>query len=437
MSDKIKVTTTPKNRITITTGGSGSMAGAALASDLPPIWYHANGAANVANWAYNSANSNWTVQNAIFTVANSAFLRANVLVRVGNVVPSSPAAVLGNLWWNTDLGKLFIYYVDGDSSQWVETSPSINTSFISAGSTTIYTGGSDPSYAYAAANMAYATANAAYAAANSGGGGGGTANLAPVFIVANASFIHANAAFDKANAALTHANLAYFTANDAYSSAQLAACTAFDALYTASGAFDKANAANLLAYNTGIGANAYAVSVGAAVNSYAITMDTAGNNYTISVGAASNNWANTLLTTGTSNGVFNNVTASTVYVDRFLSLGATEESMDIYAGVTGAYSLNCATSYIFYLTPTGNFTANLTNFVLHNNNVTSITMVLNQGATPYMSNNYVYTGSANLAINWQAGTAPTGTANKKDVITLSIFNVNGANTVLGQLVSFG
>ena len=58
-------------------------------------------------------------------------------------------------------------------------------------------------------------------------------------------------------------------------------------------------------------------------------------------------------------------------------------------------------------------------------------------STPYMSNNYMYTGSANLAINWQGGTAPTGTANKKDVITLSIFNVNGANTVLGQLVTFG
>ena len=71
------------------------------------------------------------------TVANSAFLRANVLVRVGNVVPSNPAAVLGNLWWNTDLGKLFIYYVDGDSSQWVETGPSVNTQFISAGSTKI------------------------------------------------------------------------------------------------------------------------------------------------------------------------------------------------------------------------------------------------------------------------------------------------------------
>ena len=111
--------------------------------------------------------------------------------------------------------------------------------------------------------------------------------------------------------------------------------------------------------------------------------------------------------------------------------------MDIYAGVTGAYSFNCATSYIFYVTPTNNFTANLTSFILHNNNVTSVTMVINQGATPYMMTNYMYTGSANLAINWQGGTAPTGTANKKDVVTLSIFNVNGANTVLGQLVTFG
>jgi hypothetical protein len=51
----------------------------------------------------------------------------------------------------------------------------------------------------------------------------------------------------------------------------------------ANAAFEKANAANVLAFNTGAGANAYAASVGAA-----------GNNYTISVGAAANGWANTV-----------------------------------------------------------------------------------------------------------------------------------------------
>lgn len=52
----------------------------------------------------------------------------------------------------------------------------------------------------------------------------------------------------------------------------------------ANAAFDKANSANVLAFNTGIGANAWANSIG-----------TAGNNYTISVGAASNTWANSII----------------------------------------------------------------------------------------------------------------------------------------------
>jgi hypothetical protein len=92
-----------------------------------------------------------------------------------------------------------------------------------------------------------------------------------------------------------------------------------NAILTIGAAFDKANAANLLAFNTGIGANAYATSVGTAGNIYAQavgtagnayaqavgtagntytnTVGTAGNNYTITVGAAANGWANTISST--------------------------------------------------------------------------------------------------------------------------------------------
>jgi hypothetical protein len=82
------------------------------------------------------------------------------------------------------------------------------------------------------------------------------------FNQANAAFQAANtgnneAVFSQANTARTHANAAY----------------------------EQANAANVLAFNSAIAANAYADSVG-----------TAGNNYTITVGAASNNWANTVAT---------------------------------------------------------------------------------------------------------------------------------------------
>ena len=70
-----------------------------------------------------------------------------------------------------------------------------------------------------------------------------------------------------------------------------------NAILTIGAAYDKANAANLLAYNTGIGANAYTGAVGAAGNAYTNTVGTAGNNYTISVGAAANGWANTISST--------------------------------------------------------------------------------------------------------------------------------------------
>jgi hypothetical protein len=53
-------------------------------------------------------------------------------------------------------------------------------------------------------------------------------------------------------------------------------------------AFDKANSANVLAYNTGIGANAYATAVGTAGNAYAVTVGTSANAFATSVGAAGN-----------------------------------------------------------------------------------------------------------------------------------------------------
>jgi len=57
----------------------------------------------------------------IFDRANLAFDRANTIITTSSTAPSSPDE--GNLWWDTDAGTLFIYYNDGDSSQWVEAVP--------------------------------------------------------------------------------------------------------------------------------------------------------------------------------------------------------------------------------------------------------------------------------------------------------------------------
>ena len=41
----------------------------------------------------------------------------------GTAPPTSPAPESGNLWFNSEEGRLYIYYVDADSSQWVDASP--------------------------------------------------------------------------------------------------------------------------------------------------------------------------------------------------------------------------------------------------------------------------------------------------------------------------
>ena len=44
-------------------------------------------------------------------------------VAVGPNPPENP--IEGNLWWNTHEGRMYIYYTDADSSQWVQTNPSV------------------------------------------------------------------------------------------------------------------------------------------------------------------------------------------------------------------------------------------------------------------------------------------------------------------------
>ena len=47
-------------------------------------------------------------------------------VTVGDSAPATPAA--GDLWWSSEEGRLFVYYTDVDSSQWVDASPNITGS---------------------------------------------------------------------------------------------------------------------------------------------------------------------------------------------------------------------------------------------------------------------------------------------------------------------
>lgn len=165
----------------------------------------ASAAYNVANAAFNTANAapQTARVNTIFTVANAAFDAANNAgsIEVGNTTPVTPTS--GDLWWNTNYGRLLLYYDDGDTAQWVDTNPG------------------------ASVGPVFDVANAAFAAANA----------APNSARVNTIFTVANAAFDAANNAVTDYSPAFNKANDAYTIAN----AAFAKANTAGGAITIGN----------------------------------------------------------------------------------------------------------------------------------------------------------------------------------------------------
>lgn len=49
----------------------------------------------------------------------------NANIYVGPTPPLVPGD--NQLWWNSEIGRMFLYYADGDTNQWVETSPGVSS----------------------------------------------------------------------------------------------------------------------------------------------------------------------------------------------------------------------------------------------------------------------------------------------------------------------
>ena len=112
------------------------------------------------------------------------------------------------------------------------------------------------------------------------------------------------------------------------------------------------------------------------------------------------------------------------------------ESFATYNNVSGVVAMDCDHGHLFYVTnATGDITTNLTNFGLTAEYGTNITVIINQGATPYEVT-AVQIGGAAQTINWQGGSAPTGNANGIDSFSFTILNDGGTYVVLGQMVDF-
>ena len=126
-----------------------------------------------------------------------------------------------------------------------------------------------------------------------------------------------------------------------------------------------------------------------------------------------------------------NTTAGGIQIEQ-----GVEEKFATTNAATGVTALDCATGHVHYLTaPAGDITANFTNLNLTAEYATNLTVIINQGATPYEVT-AVQIGGAAQTINWQGGSAPTGNANGIDSFSFTILNDGGSYVVLGQMVDF-
>jgi len=120
------------------------------------------------------------------------------------------------------------------------------------------------------------------------------------------------------------------------------------------------------------------------------------------------------------------------------AFGRTSEYVSSVANnTTSTLNLNIADAAIWYLTGnTTTVTVNFTNVPTTDNRVVSLTVILNQGATPRAVTSLQIAG-ATQTILWQGGTAPTPGTSKTDAFTFSLVRVSSSWSVLGAATSQG
>ena len=118
------------------------------------------------------------------------------------------------------------------------------------------------------------------------------------------------------------------------------------------------------------------------------------------------------------------------------TLQQTTEKTNTKTGATGVVDHDFETGAVYYhSTIAADFTANFTNIPITNNRIISFALILDQGTTAYMPTAVQIDGTAST-LNWQGGSAPTGTADGIDIVSFSLIRESNAWTVVGSGTSY-
>lgn len=118
------------------------------------------------------------------------------------------------------------------------------------------------------------------------------------------------------------------------------------------------------------------------------------------------------------------------------TLQLASDLLAVKTGATGVVTHDLTSSGVFYHTsPAANFTANFTNVPVTDNRVLTVTLLINQGSTPYIPSAVQLEGAAQT-IKWLNASAPTGNASRVDVVSFNFIRTSSSWTVMGSLTSY-
>jgi len=135
-----------------------------------------------------------------------------------------------------------------------------------------------------------------------------------------------------------------------------------------------------------------------------------------------------------------NESKATMFTDPIFTgtttLQQSTEVLNSKTTATGVVAHDFSTGAIWYHSSiSSNFTANFTNIPTNDDRTIVCTLILAQGATPYVPNALQINGVAKT-INWQGGSV-AGTASKIDVVSFTLIMKSSTWTVLGSLTTYG
>ena len=112
--------------------------------------------------------------------------------------------------------------------------------------------------------------------------------------------------------------------------------------------------------------------------------------------------------------------------------GGLAKTLNSITGATGDVDHDCSNSSFFHHTNiSGNFTPNFTNLNMQNNQIVEGGLILTQGGTGYLPNNFEV-DSTGSAIYWEGTAMPTASTNGKDSVDLKITRVSDSYNVFAR-----